>query len=153
MGSEEDCISDLPDALRLQIFSPMPLQSATRIDAVSSRWCDPWEQHWNISSLLRIRFPVVGDQLAAIDRHAREGEALQPPRNHDGGQRRGKECSSFRRWRERRGGSGADARAAVASAQWGLSTSSGTRPRVRAGRVGASDSLPSCSRSRLGWMR
>jgi hypothetical protein len=86
MGSEEDCISDLPDALHLQIFSPMPLQSATtRIDAVSSRWCDPWEQHWNISSLLRIRFPVMGDQLAAIDRHAREGGALRPPRDHGQG--------------------------------------------------------------------
>jgi hypothetical protein len=148
VGLDEDCISDLPNVLRLQIFSPMPLQSATRIGAVSSRWRDRWEQHWNISSLLRIRFPVVGDQLTAIDRHAREGRAPRPPQEHGGRRRREKECSnlkSSRRW--------ADAGAAVASDQRGLSTSSGTRPRVRAGRVGASDNLPSSSRSRLGWMR
>jgi hypothetical protein len=87
VGLEEDYILDLPDALRMQIFSPMTLQTATRIGgAVSSRWCDPCrEQHWNISSLLCIRFPVVGDQLAAIDRHAREGGALRPPRDHGQG--------------------------------------------------------------------
>jgi hypothetical protein len=29
--------------------------------------------------------PVVGDQLTAIDRHAREGGALRPSRDHSGG--------------------------------------------------------------------
>jgi hypothetical protein len=34
---EEDCISDLPDVLRLQILSLLPLKSAIRTGALSSR--------------------------------------------------------------------------------------------------------------------
>ena len=52
-----DCISELPDALRLQILSLLPLKSAIRTGALSSRWQGLWEQRWPEPSSLHILLP------------------------------------------------------------------------------------------------
>uniref|UniRef100_A0A0D9YMM4 Uncharacterized protein n=1 Tax=Oryza glumipatula TaxID=40148 RepID=A0A0D9YMM4_9ORYZ len=80
---EEDRISDLPDALRLQILSLLPLKSAIRTGALSSRWRGLWEQRWPDPSSLDVRLPSGGgaasasvaalraEHLAGIDRRGR----------------------------------------------------------------------------------
>lgn len=75
---EEDRISELPDALRLQILSLLPLKSAIRTGALSSRWRDLWASRWPEPSSVDARFPpgTAGagsgaEQLALIDRRGR----------------------------------------------------------------------------------
>uniref|UniRef100_A0A0E0JVU6 F-box domain-containing protein n=1 Tax=Oryza punctata TaxID=4537 RepID=A0A0E0JVU6_ORYPU len=79
---EEDRISDLPDALRLQILSLLPLKSAIRTGVLSSRWRGLWEQRWPDPSSLDVRLPSGGaasasvaalraEHLAGIDRRGR----------------------------------------------------------------------------------
>ncbi|KAF0936018.1 hypothetical protein E2562_038207 [Oryza meyeriana var. granulata] len=81
---EEDRISELPDALRLQILSLLPLKSAIRTGALSSRWRGLWEQRWPDPSSLDVRLPSGGgagsaatvaalraEHLATIDRRGR----------------------------------------------------------------------------------
>ncbi|KAL6888700.1 hypothetical protein ACP4OV_009726 [Aristida adscensionis] len=57
-GGGEDRISELPDALRLQILSLLPLKSAIRTGALSSRWRGLWEQRWPEPSSLDLRLPA-----------------------------------------------------------------------------------------------
>ncbi|KAF8776366.1 hypothetical protein HU200_003598 [Digitaria exilis] len=77
---EEDRISELPDALRLQILSLLPLKSAIRTGALSSRWKDLWASRWPDPSSVDARLPpgtaagvaaARAEQLALIDRRGR----------------------------------------------------------------------------------
>lgn len=76
-GGEEDRISELPEALRLQILSLLPLKSAIRTGAVSSRWRNLWAQRWPEPSSLCLCLPpgasaaARAEPLAIIDRRGR----------------------------------------------------------------------------------
>jgi hypothetical protein len=74
---EEDRITELPEALRLQILSLLQLKSAIRTGALSSRWRNLWAQRWPDPSSLCLCLPpgasaaARAEQLATIDRRGR----------------------------------------------------------------------------------
>uniref|UniRef100_R7W3E7 Uncharacterized protein n=1 Tax=Aegilops tauschii TaxID=37682 RepID=R7W3E7_AEGTA len=70
----EDLISELPEALRLHVLCLLPLKSAIRTGALSTRWCSLWTHRWPAPSSLDFRLGI-GDSphplLETLERRGR----------------------------------------------------------------------------------
>uniref|UniRef100_A0ACD5XLA4 Uncharacterized protein n=1 Tax=Avena sativa TaxID=4498 RepID=A0ACD5XLA4_AVESA len=66
-AEEEDCISALPEALRLHILGLLPFKSAIRTGALSTRWRDLWTHRWPAPSSLDLRLDTHAPAASILE--------------------------------------------------------------------------------------
>nr|CAB3471216.1 unnamed protein product [Digitaria exilis] len=73
-AEEEDRISELPEDLRLRILTLLPLRSAIRTGALSTRWRALWERRWPAPSSMDLHIRPGDDPEELLRSLERRGE-------------------------------------------------------------------------------